>query len=110
MISKPKLFISGLLISTGIIWLNHYLEFFSIESIEFFKYWPLYLIIFGLNLLPINKILKLIFAFLTGILTILIIYSGIIYFNDLTDEEQKNLEQKIEKKLEDVFDDRNEKI
>jgi hypothetical protein len=92
-----KYFFGAMLISAGFFWLNHYFNFIEISGKNLHKYWPIYLIIFGLSLLNLPKFLKLIFSFLAGILTTLLIFGGIYYFSNLNELEKQDIENKIEK-------------
>lgn len=76
--NKDNGLINGIiLIAIGIIALM--VTFFDIEIVwsELAKFWPIFLVIFGISLLPINKLLKSVFVI------ILILLSCILYCNNV---------------------------
>lgn len=105
---SSKYFIGAFFISAGILWLNYYFDLVTINTDDIYKYWPLYLVILGLSMLNLPKFFRLFFSFIAGILTSLLIYSAVIYLTGLNQIEQKQLEEKIEQKIEKYFD--NDKI
>lgn len=107
---RSNFFIGAFFISAGILWLNYYFEFYSFSTKELYKYWPIYLIIFGLNLLNLPKFLRYFFSFFAGVLTSLLIYSAIIYLTGLSEIEKDQLEEKIEKKIDKYLEDNSEKF
>lgn len=75
---KDNGIISGIiLITIGIIALM--VTFFDLEIVwwELAKFWPIFLIIFGISILPLNKLLKSIFVI------ILILLSCLLYYNNV---------------------------
>ena len=75
--------ISGIiLITIGIISLL--VTFFDMEIVwsEVAKFWPVFLIIFGISILPLNKLLKSVFVI------ILILLSCLLYYNNVSDNSR----------------------
>lgn len=82
--NKDNGIISGIiLITIGIIALM--VTFFDLEIVwwELAKFWPIFLIIFGISILPLNKLLKSISVI------ILILLSCVLYYNNVNKDDVK---------------------
>ncbi|MBO5809517.1 MAG: hypothetical protein J6R32_01685 [Bacteroidales bacterium] len=78
--NKDNGLVNGIiLIAIGIIALM--VTFFDLEIVwsELAKFWPVFVIIFGISILPLNKFLKSVFVI------ILILLSCILYYNNIND-------------------------
>ena len=78
--NKDNGLVNGIiLIAIGIIALM--VTFFDLEIVwsELAKFWPVFVIIFGISILPLNKFLKSVFVI------ILILLSCILYYNNVND-------------------------
>ena len=81
--NKDNGLVNGIiLIAIGIIALM--VTFFDLEIVwsELAKFWPVFVIIFGISILPLNKFLKSVFVI------ILILLSCILYYNNVNDNKR----------------------
>lgn len=80
--NKENGLINGIvLITIGVIALLVTVFDFTIEWAELAKLWPVFIIIFGLSLLPINKIIKSI------LVVIMILLSCVLYYNAVNEDD-----------------------
>ena len=79
--NKDNGLINGIiLITIGVVSLMVTVFDFTIDWAELAKLWPVFIIIFGLSILPINKIIKSILVVIT------ILLSCILYYNAVNEE------------------------
>lgn len=107
---SSNFFFGALFIAIGFIWLNEYINLVDIAYSGYYKYWPLFLIFIGLSFIKLPKAFRLIISFISGLLTALILYSAYLHFNNMSDYKKDEIEEKIEKKLDEILEKDKQKV